>query len=359
MGAVKKIIHVDMDAFYASVEQRDEPRYRGKPLVVGGSPEKRGVVAAASYEARIYGIHSSMSARTAYQKCKELIFVRPRFEVYKEVSHQLREIFYRYTDLVEPLALNEAYLDVTKNKNNIPSATWIAKEIKNSILEETRLTASAGISINKFLAKVASALDKPDGLSLIPPELALDFVEQLPIEKFYGIGKVTAAKMNGLGIRVGADLKKWSLAELMNEFGKTGQFYYKMARAQDDREVNPNRIRKSIGAETTFEKDLDHLDSIKLELENLAQTLKQRLDKNRTYGRTLTFKIKDADFQQCTRSITVSYLIQDANIIINLAQKLLAGTNVEDKQVRLLGLSISNLSGSELEVNYVQLSLDL
>ena len=229
MGAVKKIIHVDMDAFYASVEQRDEPKYRGKPLVVGGSPEKRGVVAAASYEARMYGIHSAMSARTAYQKCKELIFVRPRFEVYKEVSQQLREIFLRYTDLVEPLALDEAYLDVTENKRNIPSATWIASEIKLIIASETRLTASAGISINKFLAKIASDINKPDGLFLISPDLAENFVENLPIEKFYGIGKVTAAKMKSLGIRVGADLKKWSLAELMKQFGKTGQFYYKMA----------------------------------------------------------------------------------------------------------------------------------
>lgn len=358
MGAVKKIIHVDMDAFYASVEQRDEPKYRGKPLVVGGSPSKRGVVAAASYEARKYGIHSAMSSRIAHQKCRELIFVRPRFEVYREVSEQIRDIFYRYTDLVEPLALDEAYLDVTENKKAMPSATLMAKEIKKSILNETGLTASAGVSINKFLAKVASDIDKPDGLFLISPEMAESFVEQLPIEKFYGVGKITAAKMNYLGIRVGADLKKWSPDELVKHFGKSGILYYNMARGQDDRAVNPNRIRKSIGAETTFEKDLDDLELINIELAKLAQVLKERLDKNLSYGRTITLKIKYADFQESTRSITENYLIQDTNVILSLVKKLLLTTDVGNKEVRLLGISISNLAGSDAEAKYVQLSLE-
>ena len=358
MGAVKKIIHVDMDAFYASVEQRDEPKYRGKPLVVGGSPEKRGVVEKASYEARRYGIHSAMSSRSAHQRCKELIFVRPRFEVYREVSEQIKDIFYRYTDLVEPLALDEAYLDVTENKKGMSSATLIAKEIKKSILKETGLIASSGVSINKFLAKVASDIDKPDGLFLIPPEMAESFVEQLPIEKFYGVGKITAAKMNYLGIRVGADLKRWSPDELMKHFGKSGLLYYKMARAQDDRQVNPNRIRKSIGAETTFEQDLDDIDLINIELEKLAQVLKKRLDKNRSYGRTITLKIKYADFQQATRSITESYLIQDTDVILSLVKKLLPTTDVGNKEVKLVGISISNLAGAAPDINYVQLSLE-
>ena len=358
MSAVKKIIHVDMDAFYASVEQRDEPKYRGQPLVVGGSPSKRGVVAAASYEARIYGIHSAMSSRSAHQKCRELIFVRPRFEVYREVSEQIRDIFFRYTDLVEPLALDEAYLDVTENKKSMSSATLMAKAIKKNILNETGLAASAGVSINKFLAKVASDIDKPDGLFLISPEMAESFVEQLPIEKFYGVGKITAAKMNYLGIRVGADLKKWSAAELMKHFGKSGICYYKMARAQDDRAVNPNRIRKSIGAETTFTQDLDDLDLINIELAKLTQILKERLDKNRSYGRTITLKIKYADFQQVTRSITENYLIQDTNVILSLVKKLLLTTDVGNKEVRLLGISISNLAGSDAEPKYVQLSLE-
>jgi len=332
---------------------------KGKPLVVGGSPEKRGVVAAASYEARKYGIHSAMSARSAHHRCKELLFVRPRFDVYREISEQIRDIFYRYTDLVEPLALDEAYLDVTENKKGVPSATWIAKEIKQIILKETGLIASAGVSINKFLAKVASDIDKPDGLFLISPEMAESFVEQLPVEKFYGVGKITAAKMNYLGIRVGADLKKWSPNELVKQFGKSGILYYKMARAQDDRAVNPNRIRKSIGAETTFEQDLDDIELINIELAKLAQVLKERLDKNSSYGRTLTLKIKYVDFQQVTRSITENYLIQDIDAILSLAKKLLLTTNVGNKEVRLLGISISNLAGEEPDVNYVQLSLEL
>lgn len=216
MNALRKIIHVDMDAFYASVEQRDEPSYRGKPLVVGGSPNKRGVVAAASYEARRFGIHSAMPSRLAHQKCPDLIFAKPRFEVYRTISKQIRDIFYRYTELVEPLALDEAYLDVTQNKQEMPSATLIAREIKECIYKETGLTASAGVSINKFLAKIASGMNKPNGLFLIPPEKAENFVETLPVEKFHGIGQVTAVKMHSLGVHVGADLKQWSLEDLIS-----------------------------------------------------------------------------------------------------------------------------------------------
>ncbi|MBV8883871.1 MAG: DNA polymerase IV, partial [Chroococcidiopsidaceae cyanobacterium CP_BM_RX_35] len=341
-----------------SVEQRDEPQYRGRPLVVGASPEQRGVVAAASYEARKYGIHSAMPTRTACHRCRELLVVRPRFAVYREISEQIREIFSRYTDLVEPLALDEAYLDVTANKQGIPSATWIAEQIKESIFKETELTASAGISINKFLAKIASGMNKPNGLYLIPPDSAAEFVEQLPIQKFHGIGQVTAAKMQRLGIHSGADLKQWSLDELVKHFGKQGIFYYKIARAQDDRAVEPNQIRKSIGAETTFEKDLDDPLLMNVELEKLSQVVKERLDKHGSYGRTITLKVKYADFQQSTRSITVNYLLQEADAISTLAKSLLPATAASSKEVRLLGISISNLEGNNEGKDCFQLALE-
>ncbi|MBD1848988.1 DNA polymerase IV [Cyanobacteria bacterium FACHB-502] len=358
MSAVRKIIHVDMDAFYASVEQRDEPRYRGKPIVVGGSPNKRGAVAAASYEARRYGIHSAMPSRTAHQKCPHLIFVKPRFEVYRRISLQIRNIFYRYTDWVEPLALDEAYLDVTENKFDIPSATWIAQTIKQEIYEETGLTASAGVSINKFLAKVASGMDKPNGLFIIPPEDAIAFVEQLPLEQFYGVGQVTAAKMHKLGIQTGADLKQWSLSDLVRHFGKVGQYYYKIARAEDDRPVQPNRIRKSIGAENSYDPDLNSRAEIETALEEVAETLLRRLDSQQTTGRTLTLKVKYADYQQITRSRTILVPIRDRSILLSVAQELLATTAIEEKAVRLLGLTVSNLMG-ETQEQFVQLCLSL
>lgn len=357
MNAVRKIIHIDMDAFYASVEQRDEPSYRGKPIVVGGSPSQRGAVAAASYEARQFGIHSAMPSRTAYQKCPTLIFVRPRFEVYRAISEQIREIFYRYTDLVEPLALDEAYLDVTENKPGLPSATLIAREIKQIIYEETQLTASAGVSINKFLAKIASGMDKPNGLFLIPPEQTEAFIEQLPIEKFYGIGQVTAAKMHQLGIRNGSDLKQWSQAELVKRFGKVGSFYYHIARAQDDRPVQPNRIRKSIGAENSFEPDLTDRATMLSEILEIAKILKRRLESKQTSGRTLTLKVKYADYQQITRSKTLPYSTADLDTIFTVAQELLALTDVDHKPVRLLGLALSNLNGEVQNEEYIQLCL--
>jgi DNA polymerase IV len=357
MFVSRKIIHIDMDAFYASVEQRDQPRYRGKPLVVGGLPSQRGVIAAASYEARQFGIHSAMPSRTAVQKCPHLIFVRPRFEVYQEISDQIRAIFARYTDLIEPLALDEAYLDVTENKLNLPSATWIARAIKQAIYQDTQLTASAGVSINKFLAKIASGINKPNGLFLIPPEQAEAFIEQLPIEKFYGIGQVTAAKMHQLGIRNGQDLKQWSEVELIKRFGKVGSFYFHIARAQDHRSVQPNRMHKSIGAENSFESDLQNHADLVMALTEIAEILKQRLEQKQIGGRTLTLKVKYGDYQQVTRSRTLPYSIIDTKTILTLAQELLSLTEVDHKPVRLLGLTISNLEQETSQEEYVQLCL--
>ncbi len=347
-----------MDAFYASVEQRDQPSYRGKPVVVGGSPENRGVVAAASYEARQYGIHSAMPSRTAIQKCPHLIFARPRFDVYREVSEQIRDIFHRYTDLVEPLALDEAYLDVTVNKRGLPSAMLIAREIKASILAETRLTASAGVSINKFLAKTASGLDKPNGLYLIPPEKAETFAEALPIEKFYGIGKVTAEKMRSAGVHNGADLKRWTEFDLVKRFGKIGSFYYYIVRGKDDRLVTPNRARKSVGAEESYAEDLADRQTMLRALEEIAQTLKARIDSSNSSGRTLTLKVKYADYQQVTRSRTVSEPILEAADMMRIACELLDSTEVEQRNARLLGLSLSNLDGeSAVDEDCIQLTL--
>lgn len=363
---MRKIIHIDMDAFYASVEQRDNPHLRGKPVVVGGRPEKRGAVAAASYEARKFGIHSAMPSRTAIQKCPHLIFVKPRFDVYRAVSEQIRAIFLDYTELVEPLALDEAYLDVTENKQGKPSATLIAQEIKAAIAQQTHLTASAGISINKFLAKMASGMNKPDGLTLIRPEQAAEFVAQLPIEKFYGVGEATAAKMHRLGIRTGADLKDWTEDALVEAFGKVGRFYYRIARGEDDRPVNPNRTRKSVGVETSFFEDLGDRPAILAALDSLAQQLQDRLNDKHTRGRTLTLKVKYAGYQQVTRSRTVPEPLTDRDAILGLAIELLALTEAGQQKVRLLGLSITNLeSGGDRPQSspnpaetYIQLTLN-
>jgi DNA polymerase-4 len=346
-----------MDAFYASVEQRDQPEYKGKPLVVGGSPDRRGVVAAASYEARRYGIHSAMPSRTAIQKCPHLIFVRPRFEVYRQVSDMVREIFHSFTDLVEPLSLDEAYLDVTHNKRGLPSATLIAREIKAKIFAETNLTASAGISINKFLAKTASAINKPDGLYLIPPEKAESFVEQLQIDKFYGIGSATAKKMHEAGVFTGADLKKWTEMDLLRKFGKVGSFYFHIVRGQDDRAVEPNRVRKSIGAEESFAEDLVDRHQMFNALEEICTTLQKRVEESATSGRTLTLKVKYADYQQVTRSRTFLESLHDRDVIMKTAMSLLDATEAQLKRVRLLGLALSNLDCEKEEEEHVQLTL--
>jgi DNA polymerase IV len=343
MPTQRKIIHIDMDAFYASVEQRDNPALRGKPVAVGGSPEKRGAVAAASYEARKFGVYSATSSRTAKYKCPPLIFVKPRFDVYKAISTQIQEIFYHYTDLVEPVALDEAYLDVTENKLGIPSAQQIAQEIRSRIFAETQLTASAGVSVNKFLAKMASGLNKPNGMALIRPQAAADFVAQLPIEKFHGIGKVTAAKMHELGINTGADLRERSMAELTQRFGKAGQFYYGIARGEDDRPVVPNRVRKSISVETSYDPDLTDRAMIEAALEQIAIELYDRLERLDARGQTLTLKVKFADYSQVTRSLTQTMVFSDLASIQIAAMGLLGGLDLADKSLRLLGLGVGKL----------------
>ncbi len=332
-----------MDAFYASVEQRDNPVYRGKAIAVGGSPEGRGgVVATASYEARKFGVRSAMPSKRALQLCPELIFIRPRFDVYKEVSRKIREIFSRYTDLIEPLSLDEAYLDVTADKQQIGSAIEIAKLIKQAIREELQLTASAGISINKFVAKIASDLNKPDGLTFIGPSAIESFMEQLAVEKFHGVGKVTADKMKKMGLFTGADLKKLSENELKQHFGKVGSFYYRIVRGIDDREVQPHRETKSLGAEDTFPEDLTEIADMHVELEKIAKVVHERLQRYQLKGRTITLKIKYSDFRQITRNQSFPQPVGDFHTILETAKQLLAATFPEDKRIRLLGITLSN-----------------
>ncbi len=351
MGDVKKnyrkIIHVDMDAFYASVEQRDNPGYRGKPIVVGGSPEGRGgVVATASYEARKFGIRSAMSSKKALQLCPHVIFIRPRFDVYKETSKKIREIFYRYTDLIEPLSLDEAYLDVTEDKQQIGSALDIARLIKAAIRDEVGLTASAGVSINKFVAKIASDINKPDGLTFIGPSKVEGFMEKLPVEKFHGVGKVTAERMKAKGLYTGADLKKLSEGELVKLFGKSGRFFFKIVRGLDDREVQPHRETKSVGAEDTFPYDITETAEMVTELTKIAETLAERLKKNNLKGRTITLKIKYHDFKLATRSQSLAEGVADLDIIIQTARGLLMTSEPEGRKIRLLGISVSNFEGA-------------
>jgi len=344
--SVRKIIHIDMDAFYASIEQRDHPEYRGKPICVGGSPEGRGgVVATASYEARKFGIHSAMSSKRAQQLCKHAIFVRPRFEAYKEASRKIRDIFHRYTDLVEPLSLDEAYLDVTEDKQQIGSAIEIAKLIKQAIKDELQLTASAGVSVNKFVAKVASDFNKPDGLTFIGPSKIEKFVEKLPVTKFHGIGKVTAEKMKKMGINTGADLKKLSEHEMVRHFGKSGRFFYKIVRGIDTRDVTPNRETKSVGAEDTFPFDLNEIKDMLRELDKLSTLVFDRLENHKLRGRTITVKIKYGDFRVITRSKSFAEPVNDLDTIVQTAHQLLAQTEPEGSSIRLLGVSVSNFPG--------------
>jgi DNA polymerase IV len=358
MSTIRKIIHVDLDAFYASVEQRDNPVLRGKPVAVGGSPEKRGAVAAASYEARVYGVYSATPSRTAKYKCPQLIFVPPRFEVYKGISAQIQEIFHRYTDRVEPVALDEAYLDVTENKLGIVSAQQIAQDIRSHIFETTQLTASAGVSVNKFLAKMASGINKPNGMAVILPHQAADFVETLPIEKFHGIGKVTAGKLHDMGIFTGADLKARSLPELVGQFGKVGRFYYQIARGEDDRPVNANRVRKSVSVETSYDPDLNDTDEIERALEKVAIDLHRRLEKSRLAGQTLTLKVKFADYSQVTRSVTQVNGFGDVQSIQESSKRLLDGLDLEEKSVRLLGLGIGKLMNEEPDFQQLVLEIE-
>ena len=358
----RKIIHIDMDAFYASIEQRDNPQYRGKPIAVGGSPQGRGgVVATASYEARKFGVRSAMSSKLAIQLCQGLIFVRPRFDVYKEVSQRIRAIFKRYTDIIEPLSLDEAYLDVSEDKQGIGSAIDIAKQIKQAIKDELQLTASAGVSINKFVAKIASDMNKPDGLTFIGPSKVDRFMEALPVEKFFGVGKVTAEKMKRMGLHTGADLKKLTESDLIRHFGKAGKFYFKIVRGIDDREVQPYRETKSVGAEDTFPYDLKELPEMYDELDKIGRIVHDRLQRHGLKGRTVTLKIKYHDFKQVTRSQSFSEVTCEMEIITATAKKLLEATDLDQKRIRLLGISISNFQYAPGKKDKIadQLTLDL
>ncbi|MGA8854924.1 MAG: DNA polymerase IV [Christiangramia sp.] len=345
MERLRKIIHIDMDAFYASVEQLDNPELRGKAVAVGGSSQ-RGVVSAASYEARKFGVRSAMSSVIAKRNCPDLIFVKPRFERYKEISQQIREVFFEYTDLVEPLSLDEAYLDVTENKKGLPSATLIAKRIRNRIKEKTGLNASAGISINKFIAKVASDVNKPNGQKTVPPEEVLEFLEDLDIRKFYGVGKVTAEKMYRLGIFSGKDLKTKTEEYLSEHFGKSGSHFYNVVRGIHNSEVKPHRIRKSLGAERTFNENISSEIFMLERLENIAEEIERRLTKSKVAGKTVTLKIKYSDFTLQTRSKTINYYISSKELMLEIAKELLYQEKMKNS-VRLLGISLSNLNNEK------------
>ena len=354
--SLRKIIHIDMDAFFASVEQRDNPALRGKPVAVGYGA-KRGVVAAASYEARRYGVRSAMPSTTAMRKCPELIFIPPRFDVYREVSQQIRQIFLDYTPLVEPLSLDEAYLDVTENLRGLPTAFLTAKEIRARILEVTGLTASAGISYNKFLAKQASDQRKPNGQFVILPEDGPAFVEKLPVGKFHGIGPVTAEKMKGLGILTGGDLRACSYAFLQQHFGKSGGWYYMISRGDDDRAVEPERVRKSSGSETTFLEDLTNPADIEAGVMEMADDVWRWCAKTGVYGRTVTVKIKFADFKQVTRSrsytgpVSTQDSLRDASLgLVRSIFPLMIG-------VRLVGVTVSNFEEEEEGLGQLGLAL--
>ncbi|TDP60225.1 DNA polymerase IV [Flavobacterium dankookense] len=352
----RKIIHIDMDAFYASVEQLDNPELRGKPLAVGGS-EIRGVVSAASYEARKYGVRSAMSGVQAKRNCPDLIFVRPRFDRYKEISKHIRKIFYEYTDLVEPLSLDEAYLDVTQNKKGNPSATLIAQEIRKRIFNELGLTASAGISVNKFVAKIASDYNKPNGQKTVNPEEVEDFLEKLDIKKFYGVGKVTTEKMYQLGIFTGKDLKSKSREYLEEHFSKSGLHYYNIVRGIHNSAVKPNRIAKSVAAEHTFNENLTSEIFMEEKLQRIAEELERRLKKYTITGKTITLKIKYSDFTQQTRSKTLPYFISDKGLLFETAKELLYQEKMKES-VRLLGISLNNLNTEVKKTVVVQLKFE-
>lgn len=358
----RKIIHIDMDAFYAAVEQRDNPELQGKPIAVGHA-DKRGVVATASYEARKFGIHSAMSSVKAMKLCPQLIFVEGRMEVYKEISAHIHSIFHEYTDLIEPISLDEAFLDVTENKKGIELAVDIAREIKQRIRDELNLVASAGISYNKFLAKIASDLRKPDGLCTIHPDQAEAFIAHLPIKSFWGIGPVTAKKMHSLGIYNGETLRQCSLEMLTRQFGKAGQIYYNFARGIDERPVEAVRIRKSIGCEHTLEKDITLRSSVIIELYHVATELVERLHRKNFSGTTLTLKVKFHDFTQITRSLSVRKSLYRLEDILPLAKQLLKEVDYQNHPIRLLGLAVSNPKDEkdnteDQHTKWIQLSFD-
>lgn len=342
---LRKIIHIDMDAFYASVEQLDNPALRGIPIAVGGS-EIRGVVSAASYEARKFGVRSALSGTLARKYCPELVFVKPRFERYREISQQIREIFYLYTDLVEPLSLDEAYLDVTTNKMGHLSATLLAQEIRQKVFQVTGLTCSAGISINKFLAKIASDYNKPNGQKTINPEEVADFIAQLPIRKFYGVGKVTTDKMYHLGVFTGADLQSKSLEWLTEHFGRSGPYYYLLCRGIHHSEVSSEHTPKSIATEHTFETNLSSEVYLEERIAQVALELQQRLQKRKLAGKTITLKLKYSDFTLQTRSKTVPYFVSSADLLRETAIELLYQDRLKSS-VRLLGISVTNLNNVE------------
>jgi len=350
----RKIIHVDMDAFYAAVEQRDDPALRGQPVAVGGG--HRGVVAAASYEARRFGIRSAMPSVTARRRCPELIFVKPRFDVYRSVSHQIRAIFADYTDLIEPLSLDEAYLDVTEDRLRLGSARAIAEDIRRRIREETGLTASAGVSYCKFIAKLASDQNKPDGLCVIPPSQGAAFVATLPVARFHGVGPVTARKMERLGIFTGADLRQWTLAQLEGQFGSSGRWYWQIAQGIDEREIRPDRPYKSVSAERTFDRDLADPEALAGELRRIAGYAWDRVERAQVSGRTVTLKVKFADFTLITRSRSFAEPVRGLEAFERAGLGLLAALHPVPKGVRLLGLGLHNLAESDVE-KPVQLGL--
>lgn len=352
----RKIIHIDMDAFYASVEQMDNPALKGKPIAVGGN-ENRGVVSAASYEARKFGVRSALSGVLAKKYCPELIFVRPRFDRYKEISKQIQSIFHEYTDLVEPLSLDEAYLDVTHNKKGNPSATLLAKEIRTRILSEVGLTASAGISVNKFIAKVASDYNKPNGQKTVSGDEIVPFLENLPIQKFYGVGKVTTEKMFQLGIFTGLDLKNKTLEFLEQHFGKSGSYYYQVVRGIHNSPVQAKRTTKSVAAEHTFDVNLSSEIFMLEQLESISRQIEKRLQKHSISGKTITLKIKYSDFSKQTRSKTMPYYISDKNLIFEIVKELLYQERLKDS-VRLLGIALSNLNTEQKKTVVIQLQFD-
>ena len=352
----RKIIHVDMDAFYASVEQRDDPGLKGKPVAVGGG--HRGVVAAASYEARKFGVRSAMPSVTAKRRCPGLVFVKPRFDTYRAVSQQIRAIFHDFTDLVEPLSLDEAYLDVSEDRHGLGSARAIAEEIRRRIRAETALTASAGVSYCKFIAKLASDHRKPDGLCVITPEKGPDFVASLPVSRFHGVGPVTARKMERLGIHTGADLKAWSMTELEAHFGSSANWYWRICRGIDEREVKPDRPYKSVSAERTFDEDLRDPAGLAAELERISGYAWARVERAGVAGRTVTLKVKFGDFTLITRSRSFASPVADQVAFTKAGLELLRMLHPLTKGIRLLGLGLHNLVGPELQ-EPVQLGLEI